>query len=151
MNKKGTESFLNYVNGPFLCVSRQRPQSPFACPALTFVPSALRPQKNVSDWKPEIRLPHGSEHVTLSGLEWSTEYEVLVLAENQRGKSQPGGVSFRTVAEPTAIPGTVPAIPPPSIHTEQPQSTRASTVTRERLYCFGSLTLTGCLLGSSWP
>uniref|UniRef100_A0A4W5LZP3 Neural cell adhesion molecule 1a n=1 Tax=Hucho hucho TaxID=62062 RepID=A0A4W5LZP3_9TELE len=64
--------------------------------------------KHVSDWKPEIRLPHGSEYVVLSSLDWDTEYEVYVVAENQQGKSQPGTISFRTAAEPTAIPGTAP-------------------------------------------
>uniref|UniRef100_A0A8C4EHY6 Neural cell adhesion molecule 1a n=1 Tax=Dicentrarchus labrax TaxID=13489 RepID=A0A8C4EHY6_DICLA len=61
--------------------------------------------KHVSDWKPEIRLPHGSEYVVLSGLEWNTEYEVHVVAENQQGKSEPGILSFRTAIEPTTIPG----------------------------------------------
>uniref|UniRef100_A0A8C7VSZ6 Neural cell adhesion molecule 1 n=1 Tax=Oncorhynchus mykiss TaxID=8022 RepID=A0A8C7VSZ6_ONCMY len=61
--------------------------------------------KHVSDWKPEIRLPHGSEYVVLSSLDWNTEYEVYVVAENQQGKSQPGTISFRTAAEPTTIPG----------------------------------------------
>ncbi|KAM7397548.1 hypothetical protein PAMA_005719 [Pampus argenteus] len=60
--------------------------------------------KHVSDWKPEIRLPHGSEHVVLNGLEWNTEYEVHVVAENQQGKSEPGILSFRTATEPTTIP-----------------------------------------------
>ncbi|XP_044077712.1 neural cell adhesion molecule 1a isoform X12 [Siniperca chuatsi] len=60
--------------------------------------------KHVSDWKPEIRLPHGSEYVVLSGLDWNTEYEVHVLAENQQGKSEPGILSFRTATEPTTIP-----------------------------------------------
>uniref|UniRef100_A0A8C4EFJ4 Neural cell adhesion molecule 1a n=1 Tax=Dicentrarchus labrax TaxID=13489 RepID=A0A8C4EFJ4_DICLA len=60
--------------------------------------------KHVSDWKPEIRLPHGSEYVVLSGLEWNTEYEVHVVAENQQGKSEPGILSFRTAIEPTTIP-----------------------------------------------
>ncbi|CAB1352374.1 unnamed protein product, partial [Coregonus sp. 'balchen'] len=60
--------------------------------------------KHVPDWKPEIRLPHGSEYVVLSSLDWNTEYEVYVVAENQQGKSQPGTLSFRTAAEPTAIP-----------------------------------------------
>ncbi|CAB1316576.1 unnamed protein product, partial [Coregonus sp. 'balchen'] len=61
-------------------------------------------KKHVSDWKPEIRMPHGSEYVVLSSLDWNTEYEVYVVAENQQGKSQPGTLSFRTAAEPTAIP-----------------------------------------------
>uniref|UniRef100_A0A8C7QZE8 Neural cell adhesion molecule 1 n=1 Tax=Oncorhynchus mykiss TaxID=8022 RepID=A0A8C7QZE8_ONCMY len=63
--------------------------------------------KHVSDWKPEIRLPHGSEYVVLSSLDWNTEYEVYVVAENQQGKSQPGTISFRTAAEPTTIPDTM--------------------------------------------
>nr|XP_020470487.1 neural cell adhesion molecule 1 isoform X6 [Monopterus albus] len=57
-----------------------------------------------SEWKPEIRLPSGSEHVVLSRLEWDTEYNVHVVAENQKGKSQPATISFRTSTEPEAIP-----------------------------------------------
>ncbi|XP_070838529.1 neural cell adhesion molecule 1a isoform X4 [Chaetodon trifascialis] len=63
--------------------------------------------KQVSDWKPEIRLPHSSEYVVLSGLDWNTEYEVHVVAENQQGKSQPGVISISTTTEPTTIPGTM--------------------------------------------
>uniref|UniRef100_A0A8C7UFY0 Neural cell adhesion molecule 1b n=1 Tax=Oncorhynchus mykiss TaxID=8022 RepID=A0A8C7UFY0_ONCMY len=62
--------------------------------------------KHQTDWKPEIRLPSGSEYVVLSGLEWNTEYDVFVVAENQQGKSQPGTLTFRTSPEPAAIPGT---------------------------------------------
>ncbi|KAF3840629.1 hypothetical protein F7725_006491 [Dissostichus mawsoni] len=53
---------------------------------------------------PEIRMPRNSEYVTLSGLDWNTEYEVYVVAENQQGKSEPGVVSFRTASDPTTIP-----------------------------------------------
>ncbi|XP_068571745.1 neural cell adhesion molecule 1a isoform X2 [Cebidichthys violaceus] len=60
--------------------------------------------KHVSDWKPEIRIPHNSEYVMLSGLDWNTEYEVHVVAENQQGKSEPGVISFRTATDPTTIP-----------------------------------------------
>uniref|UniRef100_A0A4W5QIH0 Neural cell adhesion molecule 1 n=1 Tax=Hucho hucho TaxID=62062 RepID=A0A4W5QIH0_9TELE len=63
--------------------------------------------KHVPDWKPEIRLPNGSEYVVLNSLDWNTEYEVYVVAENQRGKSLPGTLFFRTAAEPTAIPDTM--------------------------------------------
>nr|XP_043897777.1 neural cell adhesion molecule 1a isoform X12 [Solea senegalensis] len=63
--------------------------------------------KHVSDWKPEIRLPHGSEYVVLNGLDWDTEYEVHVVAENQQGRSDPGILSFRTATEPTTIPATL--------------------------------------------
>uniref|UniRef100_A0A8C1JSA0 Neural cell adhesion molecule 1a n=1 Tax=Cyprinus carpio TaxID=7962 RepID=A0A8C1JSA0_CYPCA len=62
--------------------------------------------KNRQDWKPEIRLPNGSEYVVLRSLDWNTEYEVYVIAENQRGRSEPGKLSFRTLPEPTAIPET---------------------------------------------
>ncbi|XP_050934826.1 neural cell adhesion molecule 1a isoform X10 [Lates calcarifer] len=60
--------------------------------------------KHTSHWKPEIRLPNGSEYVVLSGLDWNTEYEIHVVAENQQGKSEPGILSFRTAIEPTTIP-----------------------------------------------
>ncbi|XP_066502218.1 neural cell adhesion molecule 1a isoform X1 [Hoplias malabaricus] len=62
--------------------------------------------KHHSEWKPEIRLPNGSEYVVLSGLDWNTDYEVYVVAENQQGRSQPGILSFRTSPQPTAIPAT---------------------------------------------
>uniref|UniRef100_A0A8C9ZYB4 Neural cell adhesion molecule 1b n=1 Tax=Sander lucioperca TaxID=283035 RepID=A0A8C9ZYB4_SANLU len=51
----------------------------------------------------KIRLPSGSDYVVLSGLEWDTEYNVYVVAENQKGKSQPATMSFRTSTEPEAI------------------------------------------------
>ncbi|XP_028319982.1 neural cell adhesion molecule 1b isoform X4 [Gouania willdenowi] len=57
-----------------------------------------------SHWKTEIRLPSGSEHVILRGLEWDTEYNVFVVAENNKGKSQPATMSFRTSSEPEIIP-----------------------------------------------
>uniref|UniRef100_A0A8C2J9D8 Neural cell adhesion molecule 1a n=1 Tax=Cyprinus carpio TaxID=7962 RepID=A0A8C2J9D8_CYPCA len=49
----------------------------------------------------------GHEYVVLRSLDWNTEYEVYVIAENQRGRSEPGKLSFRTLPEPTAIPGTM--------------------------------------------
>ncbi|XP_035290758.1 neural cell adhesion molecule 1a isoform X9 [Anguilla anguilla] len=63
--------------------------------------------KHMSDWKQELRLPSGSEHVVLSGLDWDTEYEVLVQAENQQGKSTPGSIFIKTSPEPTTIPATL--------------------------------------------
>ncbi|KAJ8347525.1 hypothetical protein SKAU_G00261140 [Synaphobranchus kaupii] len=63
--------------------------------------------KGVNAWKPEMRLPSTSEHVVLSDLDWDTEYEVNVLAENQQGKSRPGIISIKTPPEPTTIPGSV--------------------------------------------
>lgn len=45
----------------------------------------------------------------LSGLEWDTEYNVFVVAENQKGKSKPATMSFKTSTQPeAAIPGTPP-------------------------------------------
>ncbi|KAJ8280630.1 hypothetical protein GJAV_G00057080, partial [Gymnothorax javanicus] len=58
------------------------------------------------EWKPEIRQPSNSGFVVLRGLEWDTEYEVLVVAENVQGKSQPAVLNFRTSLQPTAIPDT---------------------------------------------
>ncbi|PNI40644.1 NCAM1 isoform 5, partial [Pan troglodytes] len=57
-----------------------------------------------SEWKPEIRLPSGSDHVMLKSLDWNAEYEVYVVAENQQGKSKAAHFVFRTLAQPTAIP-----------------------------------------------
>lgn len=82
------------------------------------------PQKHGSDWKPEIRIPHNSEYVVLSGLDWDTEYEVHVVAENQQGKSDPGVLSFRTSTEPSTMPGT----PPSHAHTPPFQLSPALTV-----------------------
>lgn len=81
--------------------------------------STFRLQKQGSEWKPEIRVPHSSDYVLLSGLEWNMDYEVYVVAENQYGKSQPGILSFRTSAEPTSVPGT------------DPQSRKSSAMTTE--------------------
>ncbi|KAL2094762.1 hypothetical protein ACEWY4_009481 [Coilia grayii] len=63
--------------------------------------------KRGTEWGPEIRLPNVSEYVLLSGLDWDTEYEMCVVAENQQGKSEASVLSFRTSPEPTAIPGTL--------------------------------------------
>lgn len=70
-----------------------------------------------SEWKPELRVPSNSEYVILRGLEWDTEYSIHVVAENEKGRSQPGTMSFRTSIQPEAIPGTLP----------QPRSHHAST------------------------
>lgn len=111
-------SFSNFLKWPFpLCLDRMTTIS-LNYPVLSFVPSTFLSQKHVSDWKPEIRIPHSSEYVVLSGLDWNTEYEVHVVAENQQGKSEPGILSFRTATEPTTIPGTIPIISPrASTHT----------------------------------
>ncbi|XP_043935394.1 neural cell adhesion molecule 1 [Protopterus annectens] len=60
--------------------------------------------RNASEWKPEMKIPAESDYAILSGLDWSAEYEVYVMAENHQGKSQPGFLVFRTASEPTAIP-----------------------------------------------
>ncbi|XP_041030057.1 neural cell adhesion molecule 1-like isoform X4 [Carcharodon carcharias] len=65
--------------------------------------------KHHSDWKPEMRLPSDSEYAILANLEWNSEYEVYVVAENQEGKSEAGSVSFRTSVEPTVIPEADPS------------------------------------------
>ncbi|NWR75700.1 NCAM1 protein, partial [Centropus unirufus] len=62
--------------------------------------------KQSSEWKPEIRLPSGSDHVMLKALDWNAEYEVYVIAENQQGKSKPAHYAFRTSAQPTVIPAS---------------------------------------------
>ncbi|KAM8768181.1 neural cell adhesion molecule 1b isoform 2-T2 [Acanthopagrus schlegelii] len=56
------------------------------------------------EWKPEIKTPSDSEFYILRELDWDTEYNVLVVAENQKGKSQPASMSFRTSTKPEAIP-----------------------------------------------
>ncbi|XP_060799793.1 neural cell adhesion molecule 1b isoform X2 [Neoarius graeffei] len=55
-------------------------------------------------WKDELRVSSTTPHVVLSGLDWNTEYDVTVVAENQQGKSQPGSLNFRTSSEPSATP-----------------------------------------------
>ncbi|XP_013929922.1 PREDICTED: neural cell adhesion molecule 1-like, partial [Thamnophis sirtalis] len=62
--------------------------------------------KQSPEWKPEIRLPSGSDHVMLKSLDWNAEYEVTVIAENQQGKSKPARYAFRTSAQPTIIPAS---------------------------------------------
>ncbi|KAM9853215.1 neural cell adhesion molecule 1b [Aulostomus maculatus] len=56
------------------------------------------------EWKPQMRVPIGSDYVVLNGLEWDTEYNVNVVAVNLKGKSQPATMSIRTSTEPAAIP-----------------------------------------------
>ncbi|XP_042566263.1 neural cell adhesion molecule 1-A, partial [Clupea harengus] len=63
--------------------------------------------KTAQEWKQEMRMPSGSEYATLSSLDWNTEYEVLVVAENMQGKSQPGALAFKTAAEPAATPDSL--------------------------------------------
>nr|XP_055052248.1 neural cell adhesion molecule 1b isoform X6 [Misgurnus anguillicaudatus] len=55
-----------------------------------------------ADWKSEIRMPHVSSHVILNELQWDTEYDVIVVAENQQGRSSPSTLTFRTSTEPAA-------------------------------------------------
>ncbi|XP_039577861.1 neural cell adhesion molecule 1 isoform X14 [Passer montanus] len=62
--------------------------------------------KHSAEWKPEIRLPSGSDHVMLKSLDWNADYEVYVVAENQQGKSKPAHYAFRTSAQPTVIPAS---------------------------------------------
>ncbi|NXK87151.1 NCAM1 protein, partial [Formicarius rufipectus] len=62
--------------------------------------------KHSAEWKPEIRLPSGSDHVMLKSLDWNADYEVYVIAENQQGKSKPAHYAFRTSAQPTVIPAS---------------------------------------------
>ncbi|XP_041924883.1 neural cell adhesion molecule 1b isoform X3 [Alosa sapidissima] len=65
-----------------------------------------KPKKS-SEWKQEMRMPGGSEYALLNGLDWDTDYDVLVVAENIQGKSPPGNLSFRTSAEPAATPDSL--------------------------------------------
>ncbi|RVE64984.1 hypothetical protein OJAV_G00131250 [Oryzias javanicus] len=59
---------------------------------------------HATEWKPEIRQPSDSEYVVLRGLKWDTEYNIYVVAENEKGKSPPATMSFRTSSKPEAIP-----------------------------------------------
>ncbi|XP_077314248.1 neural cell adhesion molecule 1 isoform X3 [Lithobates pipiens] len=62
--------------------------------------------KNSLDWKPEIKIASESDHITLRSLDWNAEYEVVVVAENQQGKSKAANFNFRTTTKPTVIPAT---------------------------------------------
>ncbi|XP_077421529.1 neural cell adhesion molecule 1b isoform X10 [Vanacampus margaritifer] len=59
-----------------------------------------------AQWKPEVRMPSDSDYVILSGLEWDTEYDISVVAENQKGKSQRASMSIRTSVQPAVMPAT---------------------------------------------
>uniref|UniRef100_A0A8C7YT84 Neural cell adhesion molecule 1b n=1 Tax=Oryzias sinensis TaxID=183150 RepID=A0A8C7YT84_9TELE len=61
---------------------------------------------HATEWKPEIRQPSDSEYVVLRGLKWDTEYNIYVVAENEKGKSTPATMSFKTSSKPEAIPAT---------------------------------------------
>ncbi|XP_075047452.1 neural cell adhesion molecule 1 isoform X4 [Mixophyes fleayi] len=62
--------------------------------------------KNAMDWKPEIKMASDADHILLQALEWNAEYEVVVVAENQQGKSKSALFNFRTTTKPTVIPAT---------------------------------------------
>lgn len=62
--------------------------------------------KNSLDWKPEIKIASESDHIMLRSLDWNAEYEVVVVAENQQGKSKAATFNFRTTTKPTVIPAT---------------------------------------------
>ncbi|XP_040181939.1 neural cell adhesion molecule 1 isoform X3 [Rana temporaria] len=62
--------------------------------------------KNSLDWKPETKIASESDHITLRSLDWNAEYEVVVVAENQQGKSKAAIFNFRTTTKPTIIPAT---------------------------------------------
>ncbi|XP_037123197.1 neural cell adhesion molecule 1b isoform X4 [Syngnathus acus] len=57
-----------------------------------------------SKWKPEISMPSDSDYVILSGLEWDTTYDISVVAENQKGKSERASISMRTSVQPAVMP-----------------------------------------------
>uniref|UniRef100_A0AAY4AMC1 Neural cell adhesion molecule 1b n=1 Tax=Denticeps clupeoides TaxID=299321 RepID=A0AAY4AMC1_9TELE len=63
--------------------------------------------KPATEWKQEIRMPGGSEYILLNGLDWDTEYDVIVVAENMQGKSKPATLNFRTASEPEASPDSL--------------------------------------------
>lgn len=60
--------------------------------------------KNSLDWKPEIKIASDSDHIMLRSLDWNAEYEVVVVAENQQGKSKAALFNFKTTTKPTVIP-----------------------------------------------
>lgn len=99
----------------------------------------------MSEWKPEIRLPSVSEYVILSGLDWDTEYNVNVVAENQKGKSEPATMSFRTATEPEAIPGTLPQVAHTKLelNSQKPEEPNSKLKTRASPSIFNSLALKG--------
>ncbi|XP_062377648.1 neural cell adhesion molecule 1b [Sardina pilchardus] len=63
--------------------------------------------KKSAEWKQEVSLPSGSEYALLNGLDWDTDYDVLVVAENNKGKSSPANLAFRTAAEPASTPDSM--------------------------------------------
>ncbi|XP_063059188.1 neural cell adhesion molecule 1-like [Engraulis encrasicolus] len=65
----------------------------------------VRYKSKSGEWRPEIRMPRSSEYVLLNGLEWDTEYEIYVVAQNLQGKSEASFMTFRTLPEPTTVPG----------------------------------------------
>ncbi|XP_073441408.1 neural cell adhesion molecule 1 isoform X2 [Dendrobates tinctorius] len=65
--------------------------------------------KNSMDWKPEMKIASDSDHIMLRALDWNAEYEVVVIAENQQGKSKAALFYFKTTTKPTVIPATTSA------------------------------------------
>ncbi|XP_056400781.1 neural cell adhesion molecule 1 isoform X3 [Hyla sarda] len=62
--------------------------------------------KNSVDWKPEMKISSDGDHIMLRSLDWNAEYEVVVVAENQQGKSKAAFFNFKTTTKPTVIPAT---------------------------------------------
>ncbi|KAA0701901.1 Neural cell adhesion molecule 1 [Triplophysa tibetana] len=55
-----------------------------------------------TEWGAEIRVPYLDKYVMLKRLKWNTKYDVVVVAENQQGKSKPGTLTIITPTEPAA-------------------------------------------------
>lgn len=83
--------------------------------------------------------------MVLSGLEWDTEYNVYVVAENQKGKSQPATMSFRTSTEPDAISGTLPQVTHTKLelNSQKTEEANSKLKTRASRPIFNSLALKG--------
>ncbi|XP_075695846.1 neural cell adhesion molecule 1 isoform X3 [Rhinoderma darwinii] len=67
--------------------------------------------KNSVDWMPEMKIASVSDHIMLRALDWNAEYEVIVVAENQQGKSKAALFNFKTTTKPTVIPATTSTSP----------------------------------------
>lgn len=73
-------------------------------------------------------MPSDSDYVILSGLEWDTIYDISVVAENQKGKSEQARMSIRTSVQPAVMPGRLPSV----LLARSPACSGANTATKHK-------------------
>lgn len=99
----------------------------------------------------ETRDPHSPQQWVRDAERPGLEYRVWGSRGGRESAGQVGAGHhlLQNSCRPHYHPRYYSLIPPPSIHTQQPQCVKASTVTRRALL-FGSLIITRCLFKACW-